>query len=302
MANTIIQKRSAVAGARPIAEQLAVGEIAVNTADGKAYTRTEAGAVVELTEASVVDGGEAVVDSDVATYIAAVEYADQQSLEIAVRQAINSFIVGCKADGIWDAIKTGCILAGARTLNGALVPLKGAAPTSFNFVATDYDRKTGLKGDGTTKRLSTNRAEILDPADNCHICVFPTELSTTDPTRTYWRRSNTYGLTNQTALRSGGQGLGSAPVGTIAAYTLFGGSRNNSATYVRRVGGASNTLSAAVISAGSTVVDGISIYARENATAYGDQRLAFYSQGEHLDLALLDARLTALINAIGAAI
>ena len=33
-----------------------------------------------------------------------------------------------------------------------------------------------------------------------------------------------------------------------------------------------------------------------------DARLAFYSIGESLDLALLDARVTALINAIAAAI
>jgi hypothetical protein len=37
-------------------------------------------------------------------------------------------------------------------------------------------------------------------------------------------------------------------------------------------------------------------------TLYTNSRLAFYSIGESLDLALLDTRVTALITAIGAAI
>jgi hypothetical protein len=37
-------------------------------------------------------------------------------------------------------------------------------------------------------------------------------------------------------------------------------------------------------------------------TIFGDLRTAFYSIGESLDLALLDARVTDLINAFGAAI
>jgi hypothetical protein len=72
-------------------------------------------------------------DSNALTYINAVEAADGQALELNVKLVINDFVVGCKADGIWDAIKASCILAGARTLPGALVPLVGSAPTDFNF-------------------------------------------------------------------------------------------------------------------------------------------------------------------------
>jgi hypothetical protein len=79
---------------------------------------------------SIISG----LDADAATYIAAVETEDAQALESAVKTAINDFVVGCKADGIWDAIKSSCIMAGARTLSGALVPLKGTGPTNFNFV------------------------------------------------------------------------------------------------------------------------------------------------------------------------
>jgi hypothetical protein len=59
------------------------------------------------------------------------------------------------------AIKASCILAGARTLAGALVPLAGAAPTNVGpFVSGDYNRKTGLVGDGSTKYLNSNRARL----------------------------------------------------------------------------------------------------------------------------------------------
>jgi hypothetical protein len=77
-------------------------------------------------------------DADAVAYIAAVEAADGQALEAATRMAINSFVKGCKADGIWTAIKASCILAGARTRLGALTPLAGTAPTNFNFVDGDY--------------------------------------------------------------------------------------------------------------------------------------------------------------------
>ena len=108
---------------------------------------------------------------DTTSYIAAVEAADGQALEDSIKTAYTDFIVGCKADGIWNAIKASCILAGARTLNGALVPLVGTAPTNFNFVSGDYIRKTGLRGNGTTKYLNSNRSNNSDPQNNTHLSV-----------------------------------------------------------------------------------------------------------------------------------
>jgi hypothetical protein len=113
-----------------------------------------------------------ILDADAASYIIAVQTADTEPLELGVKLAINDFVTGCKSDGIWDAIKASCIMAGARTLAGALVPLKGAAPTNFNFVSGDYDRKTGLVGDGATKYLDSNRAGNADPQNSKHMSVF----------------------------------------------------------------------------------------------------------------------------------
>jgi len=85
--------------------------------------------------------------------------------------AIDAFIVGCKDDAIWDAIKACCIMAAWDGLSGCLVPLKGTAPTNNNFVSGDYDRETGLVGDGATKYLDSNRASNDDPQNNAHLAL-----------------------------------------------------------------------------------------------------------------------------------
>jgi hypothetical protein len=115
-------------------------------------------------------------DADVVAYVLAVESADGQELELGVITAVETFITGCKSDGIWGAIKASCILAGARTLSGALVPLVGTAPTNYNFVSADYNRETGLKGDGATKFLNPNRNNNADPQNSKHIALHIGEL------------------------------------------------------------------------------------------------------------------------------
>lgn len=48
MSNAVIPKRSSTASAVPTAGQLQVGEIAVNLADAKIYSKTAGGAVIQL--------------------------------------------------------------------------------------------------------------------------------------------------------------------------------------------------------------------------------------------------------------
>jgi hypothetical protein len=60
MANKFIIKKSTVTGKAPVAGDLDVGELAVNTADAKLYTKHSDGAVKELGAAGVIanlDGG-----------------------------------------------------------------------------------------------------------------------------------------------------------------------------------------------------------------------------------------------------
>ena len=254
-------------------------------------------------------GGAAVSDPDAQAYLQAVEVVDNQALEQSVQQAVNQFVIGCKADGIWTAIKASCILAGARTLAGALVPLAGTAPTNFNFVGGDYNRKTGLVGDGSTKYLDTNTAHSAAPLNNVHLSVYTQNNlifnNGSSPLLFYAGEASG----SVTAMGGGGgnpntwlaHDVGAAvPVfNNQTSIGFFAVGRNNSANYQYRIGAASTTVTR---SASATLPGpgSITIYARSGLFPAAC-RLAFYSFGESLDLALLDARVTALITAISTA-
>ena len=62
MANTIIPKRSSVAGKVPLASDLSVGELAINLADGLIFTKNGAGSVISIGGG----GGTSVTVSDTA--------------------------------------------------------------------------------------------------------------------------------------------------------------------------------------------------------------------------------------------
>ena len=254
------------------------------------------------------------MDPDAAAYITAVETADGQALEEKVKIAIDNFVLGCKADGIWSAIKASCILAGARTLAGALVPLVGTAPTNNNFVSGDYNRETGLVGDGSTKYLDSNRNNNADPQDSRHLAVYASTRSTETSVKTYIRATFTVGI-GATQILSGAvaQKISSrcsddttnTSSGNLHSSNGFlGVSRSLSASYAVRGSGINETITQASVAPG----DGnYFVFAGNNLGSasidlYSDARIAFYSIGESLDLTRLDARVTDLINAIGVAI
>jgi hypothetical protein len=83
----------------------------------------------------------------------------------------------------------------------------------------------------------------------------------------------------------------------------LGISRAASSEYIKRGSGTNETVSVASL----LPIDGnYFVLARNNFPLsvgnFSNARLAFYSIGESLDLALLDARVTDLINAFAAAI
>jgi hypothetical protein len=261
-------------------------------------------------------------DADAVAYIQAVNAVDTAAgqsggLEREVRLAIDKFVVGCKADGIWTAIKASCILAGARTLAGALVPLVGTAPTNpfVNpaneslgrlFVSGDYNRKTGLAGDGSTKYLNSNRNNNADPQNNNHNAVWISSLG-----------GNTIAHMGAGATDAGANALITGVTGGIQTRNrattsfqpgaqlttgLYAASRSASATFIVRNGSSNNTATA---ESQSPFNGNLLVFARGTTSSpslYADSRLAFYSIGESLNLALLDARVTTLINAFAAAI
>jgi hypothetical protein len=243
-------------------------------------------------------------DADATAYLAAVQAADGQVLDPAVRLAVNSFIKGCKADGIWPAIKASCILAGARTLNGALVPLVGTAPTNVNFVSGDYNRETGLVGDGSTKYLDSNRAGNADPQNSNHLSAY---VSTTGIgfAMGYGNGSSSDTLV---ALNTAAANVPFRSRGvnafqtrsTVNATGFLGVNRSASSIFVSRLSSANETINSNSL---TPLSNNYFVFGRSvGSPAYSTARIAFYSIGESLDLALLDARVTDLINAFAAAI
>ena len=241
-------------------------------------------------------------DTDASAYIDAVEVADGQALETATRYAINDFVLGCKQDGIWTAIKASCILAGARTRLGALTPLVGTAPTSFNFVDGDYNRKTGLVGDGSTKQLKTGVLGASLPRDSFSLGVYISTAGSDNRAYIDGGRSIT-GASNIVGGGSGGtfrNRNGTAPSITSEALGFIGSSRSESTGYNYRFNKV--TLFSSTASQASNN-DEITVFNFSRVTfAYSDARLAFYSIGESLDLARLDGRVTDLINAFAVTI
>lgn len=239
-------------------------------------------------------------DADVSTYLAAVEAADGQTLETSVRLAYYKFITGCKADGIWDAIKASCILAGARTLAGALVPLKGTAPTNNNFVAADYNRKTGLVGDKSTKYLDSNRYENSDPLLNQHISTYVKEAGFGNGCYIGARDATTAGSQITNDLSNIYFISRKVIVATVSGQlSNFAGLQRNAAGVKFRVNGVTSSGTAG---SPASITEPYYIFNRPSSPLFSDARISFYSIGESLDLALLDSRVSTLMTDIGAAI
>lgn len=244
-------------------------------------------------------------DSDALAYIAAVESADGATLEDGVKSAINSFIRGCKDDGIWSAITTSCILAGARTLSGALVPLVGSSPTNNNFVSADYNRKTGLISNGSTKRLASVNNNTLGQNSN-HIYIRITD----EDTRGFSAgiMGTTHGQSGCTALRRSGStplsfsnmSLSQASIsGTNVFFRKGCGVVRSSSTQFQRF---ENSTLLAASSVASQTPRNETIFVLGTGTNYTTSRAAFFSVGNSLNLALLDTRVSNLMTDLAAAI
>jgi hypothetical protein len=246
------------------------------------------------------------LDPDASAYIDAVALVEDVYTEPGVQRAINDFIIGCKADGIWSAIKASCILAGARTLNGALIPLTGVAPVNNGFAQSDYNRKTGLKGNGSNKWL-TYGSNVIFNSTNRHLFVRVTEPSSL-ASNSGLAGCNPNAITvfsemllSSTAVMRGrpwGGDSVNVTVGAASTSLAIGRISTNSALSYSSVSGTVSSTSS--YQPGG---DFLSIFARNplgaNAT---NPRIAFYSGGDYANPVLLDIRVTALINAIADAI
>jgi hypothetical protein len=174
-------------------------------------------------------------------------------------------------------------------------------------VSGDYNRETGLVGNGSTKYLNSNRASNADPQNSFHMSIYRSS-SGADKTlagtvNTPFDLIDTYGTSGRfrVFLRSDTAVTSSASATNVSGF--MGGSRTSSTAVNLRLSSATESFSGNTSSAPAT--NNIYIFARANVTTpqlLSDSRLAFYSIGESLTLSLLDSRVSTLLTAIAAAI
>jgi hypothetical protein len=244
-------------------------------------------------------------DPDAADYFARIVSAGS-TISANNQSAVNAFIVGCKADGIWTAIKAACFLAGPDDLTGALVPLVGTAPTNNGpFVSADYNRTTGLSNQGSVKYLNTNRNNNADPQNDKHCGVYTTDFPSTGGTFKELISSGNSATGHTLINRNGADTVFTAlcnysqsatPVAASRASGFYGVSRSNSSNFVFKYPGSSTSLSD---NSSEPANASILVFTRTPSfTGLFNGRISFYSIGESLDLAALDARLATYMSSI----
>jgi hypothetical protein len=247
-------------------------------------------------------------DPDAADYFARIVSAGS-SISVDNKAAVDAFVRGCKADGIWTAIKASCLLAGPDDLTGALVPLVGPAPTNNGpFVSGDYNRTTGLVGNGSTKYIDSNYAMSSMPQNSNHAAAGVTSPHTTiGVAGAHWGAGVSGSETVVNCARTGANvndffsrqmNITGSTVASRGQHTgLVAHSRASSAQWKIRSNGTESTISQTSAAPNSRTLF-IAAQNSGSATLYSVGRYHYYSFGESLDLALLDARLATYMSAL----
>jgi len=252
-------------------------------------------------------------DRDALAYIRAVEEADGAYLETDVKVAINNLVSGLKAEGLWESMASTCLLCGPRTLAGALVPLRGDAPTAYGgWASGDYDRATGLTGDPTASLyLDSNFPADSTDDDDHHIAVY---VANGDPSShvdigysgvTSYSQILSNASNNLILYYLGRNSIAYSPSGTGQGDTtgLIGLTSDSGSSFDFRFNQTTGTATASASQSLETL--NYFVFARNNIETpdvYSQSKLSFYSAGSSLDLAKLDTHVSAYVTAIGAAI
>lgn len=250
-------------------------------------------------------------DADAAVYLRRVEDADGQPLEQGVRDAVTNFVIGCKADGIWPALRFACVLMGARTLSGALTPLVGAAPTNNNFVSADYTRggpTPGLRGNSLNKQLNSNRANNADGRDDNHAFAYITGTNFSGGSSPVfgsgWFRGDDRYITwvmqsaNAVYVSANNATFNGVAAGSGPTNGGWGVARSGASSWSYRTGAATATRTDASVAPAAGNIFFFSL----NGNFYNAHRLSFVSIGSALNLDTLNSRVESLQAAISGAL
>jgi hypothetical protein len=210
----------------------------------------------------------------------------------AYKQPLANYIDGLVTLGgaYWDTMLSSTSFVGVG-IQGVTVPLRDGmtVPTNNNFVASDLNQLTGLKGDGSTKYVNTGLSSSVMSLNDTSISVYQTTASTTD---TNWLLGNKH----FSALRSNGNMYVNGPVAFIGAPvspSLYGGSRASSTNIDTRANGTTSNVANTSLSIGTAdyLVFGYN-------SASSDARLATYHVGPALNLATIEGLQATLLSEI----
>ena len=297
--------------------------------------------VLPSVQAGIVGSKRFVFDADAENYINRVIAADviagnSNGLEFTVKLAINNFILGLKEDSIWDKILSSCIMAGARTLAGAIVPLKdNINPTNVGL--STYNRKYGIRGPSSASQpggvaptiyLNTNikndGSYIIDgttnnaggiPQNDIHISAYTDGGSSGTSTSTgYIIGATSTSNNSDVALRPYSATTSvfrvHNNVGTIDTSTTntaivgFAGANrdSNGAIAYWTTANATPLYSTSITTASTnpTTLKDIYVFNRNDATSAGyiNNYIKFFSIGKAIDMTKLNTRLNTLFNAL----
>ena len=168
----------------------------------------------------------------------------------------------------------------------------------------DYNRTTGLLGDGSTKYLSTNRLHSADGQNDHSRFVGVSVAPSISVTRAYFGNGTLNGggvtssLTTDTVSFRPCIASGSVNYSTAStAPGLIGYSRNGSTSTTLESSGGSTTTS---LASTTPVAETISIFARGTATttARSDARIYFWLAGDAITTSVLRSRLSTYFAAL----
>jgi hypothetical protein len=148
MANTILHKRSSTASAIPSSGSLTAGELAINTADGKVYTKKADGSVVEVSSnASHSHSAADITSGTLANARTTATDADTAS-SIVLRSASNAFTVSTIQGG-----SSGLALLGSVRVEASKIYAAGTV-RSFRPIYTDGNIQTATGNTVTGTQLA----------------------------------------------------------------------------------------------------------------------------------------------------
>ena len=200
----------------------------------------------------------------------------------------------------WDTMESSTSFVGVG-IQGVTVPLRDGmtVPTQNNFVAGDLDQLTGLKGNASTKYLSTGVNATDLSQNDTSISVYVTAA----PTGTTLLAGAFAGGVEYLTLRStptlSNASIFTGPFtsfGTPLGVGLLGASRSDSANQDRRSNQINYPEARASIAPASAA---FTVFAT-SGVAPTDARLATYHAGPALNLATLEGLQDTLISEIAA--